>query len=561
MGTGKSKSVNFTTSESQNDQSPKQIHKRKEKDQEENVIVKEICSVDEMNDGEMREFEVENNKLLVIKSNGEFSAIGHLCAHCGVPLVKGVLSNGKVRCARHGACFNIKTGDIEEYPSLDGLQCYQVKVQNGKVIVSASAKTLEANRRTKTMATSSSSNKTVILLIGGGPAALICAETLRQEFYRGRIIMATKEEHLPYDRTKLSKDLNCNIENILLRKSEFYNTYGIEVLKKKEAISVTAGKRRIGFKDGTSQRYDYLLLATGCIPRKLSCPGADLENVFSLYTPEDAKKIHELSHEKDVVVVGSSFIGMEVTWYLIKIVKSLTVIGTSKVPFEKVLGIDVGTAIMKRLEAENVKFYMDSKVIELRGQNGSLEQIVLESGMVLSADICVVGIGVVPATGFLNTSGIKTDENGAVIVNENMQTSNPRVFAAGDITSFPLPMKNNENVTIRHWQVAHSQGHVAAMNILKKKTSFNSVPYFWTTFSTNSLRYAGYGVGYEEVIIQGNLDEIMFVAFYIKAGQVIAVCSLNYDPVVSQAAEVLASGKTISKEEARSEDMPWVKKI
>ncbi|XP_051891917.1 apoptosis-inducing factor 3-like [Pristis pectinata] len=295
----------------------------------------------------MREFEVENQKLLLIKSNGEFSAIGHLCTHYGAPLVKGVLSNGKVRCARHGACFNIKTGDIEEYPTLDGVQCYPVKVQNGKVIISASAKALEANRRIKTMVTPSPSIKTVILLIGGGPASLICAETLRQEFYAGRIIIATKEQHLPYDRTKLSKNLDISIESILLRKSEFYSTYGIEVLTNKEAISVNTGKRRVGFKDGTSQQYDYLLIATGCIPRKLSCPGADLENVFSLYAPEDANKIHELSNEKDVVIVGSSFIGMEITWYLINKAKSVSVIGTSKVPFQDVLGKDVGTAIMK----------------------------------------------------------------------------------------------------------------------------------------------------------------------------------------------------------------------
>ncbi|XP_059829232.1 apoptosis inducing factor mitochondria associated 4 isoform X2 [Hypanus sabinus] len=567
MGVGKSRSVNFPIIDSQENKTPKHTHKTKEK--EEAIIVKEICSVEEMNEGEMREFEVENHKLLLIKSNGEFSALGHLCTHAGAPLVKvlnlstylGVLSNGRVRCPWHGACFNIKTGDIEEYPCLDALQCFPVEVQNGKVIISASVETLEENRRIKTMVTPSPTNKTVILLIGGGPASLICAETLRQEFYTGRIIIATKEQHLPYDRTKLSKKLEISIERILLRKSEFYSTHGIEMLTNKEAISVNTGKRRVAFKDGTTQQYDYLLIATGCIPRKLSCPGADLENVFCLYTPEDAHKIHELSNEKDVVIVGSSFIGMEITWYLINKAKSVSVVGTSKVPFRDVLGRDVGTAIMKKFEAANVKFYMESKVTELRGQNGLLEEVVLENGMVLPANICVVGIGVVPATDFLNKSGIKTDSNGAVIVNKNMQTSNLRVFAAGDITSFPLPLKNNENVTIRHWQVAHSQGHVAALSMLKKNAAFNSVPYFWSAISESSVRYAGYGVGYEEVIIHGNMDEMRFVAFYIKGDTVIAVCSLNYDPVVSQVAEVLASGKTISKEEASSEDMPWIKKI
>ncbi|XP_032902290.1 apoptosis-inducing factor 3-like [Amblyraja radiata] len=556
-------------------------HKHEQKrNEDEPLIEKQICAVNDMNEGEMREFEVENHKMLVIKSNGEFSAIGHLCAHLGAPLVKGVLSNGKVRCPRHGACFNIKTGDIEEYPTLDGVQSYQVKIQDNNVIISACAEALETNRRTQLMLAPVSLSKRIILIIGGGPAALVCAETLRQQFFKGRIIMAIKEIHLPYDRSKLSKSPNLGIKSLLLRQPEFFSTYGIEMMTNMEVVSVNPSKKRVGFIDGTSQQYNDLLLAPGCVvfkyrPRKLYCPGADLKNIFSLSTPEEARKIDRFSKGKAIVIVGASFIGMEVAWYLMHKAKSVTVIGKRKVPFQDVLGIDIGTAIMKlkslvsnlksltlqSLEAENVKFYMENTVIEFRGQNRLLGAVVLEDGVILAAQVCVVGIGVKPATTFLQNSGIRTDVMGQVIVNKSMETNVTKVFAAGDVTTFPLPLRNDEAVSIRHWQIAHSHGHVAALNMLKKKASFHSVPYFWSTMSKNSLRYAGYGAGSEEVIIHGNLDELTFVAFYIKGNNVIAACSMNSDPVVSQVAEVLSLGKTISKEEASRADMPWTKKI
>ncbi|XP_041052667.1 apoptosis inducing factor mitochondria associated 4 [Carcharodon carcharias] len=583
MGASRSRSVDLRTlpdtgAKEHELHGVRHTYQSKVKEEPETMFEKEVCLATEMQDEEMREVEIKNHKVLLIKSNGEFSAIGHLCSHYGSPLVKGVLSHGRVRCPRHGACFNIKTGDIEEFPCVDGLQRFKVEVQDGKVILSISAKILELNKRTQDMVTRSPGNKGVILLIGGGPASLICAETLRQEGYKGRVILATKEMHLPYDRPKLSKSLNSQVENILLRKAEFYSTYDIEVLTNKEvlllnmvmeenhpkrfiaigekialilqATSVNTKKRKVRFKDGTTQQYDNLLIATGSIPKMLDCPGADLENVCLLRTPEDANKIDELATGKNVVIVGSSFIGMEVAAYLAEKAKSVSVIGTSEVPYQNVLGIEIGKAIMKMFEQEAIKFYMLDHVTELRGEDGLLKEVVLASGKVLPSDICVVGIGVTPATSFLNGSPIKTDSKGTVVVDQFMQTSVAKVFAAGDITSFPLPLQNNQSVNIGHWQLAHMQGHVAALNMQKKNTGINTVPFFWTHFFGKSLRYAGYGTGYEEVIFQGDIGELKFAAFYIKEDKVVAVASLNYDPVVAQVAEVLASGKTISKSEA-----------
>ncbi|XP_043574454.1 apoptosis inducing factor mitochondria associated 4 isoform X2 [Chiloscyllium plagiosum] len=542
MGASRSKSVDLPTfhgSESQENElsEGKQRRKHSLKEKPEPLFEKEVCLASEMQDNEMREIEINNHKLLLIKANGEFSTIGHLCTHYGSQLVNGVLSHGRVRCPRHGACFNIKTGDIEEFPCMDGLQSYKTEVQDGKVIVFTTTSALNTNKRTQNMVTRSLVNKNLILLIGGGPASLICAETLRQEGYTGRIIIATKEMHLPYDRPKLSKTLDINIEHILLRKPEFYSTNGIEVLINKEATSVNTKKRKVSFKDGTSQRYDNLLLATGSIPRMLSCLGADLENICLLRSFDDAIRINKLATAKDIVIVGSSFIGMEIAAYLVEKASSVSVVGNSEVPYQHILGTEVGKAIMK------------------------VKDVVLASGKVLPADLCVVGIGVRPATHYLHGSQIKTDPKGTVIVDEYMQTNVERIYAAGDITSFPLPLCSNENVNISHWQIAHKQGYIAALNMQNKKIAIDTVPFFWTFFFGKSLRYAGYGADFEEVIIQGNMDELKFVAFYIKEDKVVAVASLNYDPVVAQVAEVLASGKTISKLEAQDKQMPWLQYI
>eukprot|EP00062_Callorhinchus_milii_P011774 gi/632958059/ref/XP_007894821.1/ PREDICTED: apoptosis-inducing factor 3-like isoform X2 [Callorhinchus milii] len=554
---GSSVLVNISTS----DDYSKDKKKAKAKESPENMIVKQACLVTDMNNGEMREIEIEKHKVLLIKSKGEFSAIGSTCPHYGAPLVKGVLLQNRVRCPWHGACFNIKTGDIEEFPTLDSVQCFTVEVQDQKVFISADINALETPKRIKHMVTQSPENKQVTLLIGGGPAALTCAETLRQDGYKGRIILATKEEHLPYDRPKLSKVWDGNIESILLRHPEFYLSYGIEVLTNKEAVSVNVSKKRVGFKDGMSQQYEHLLIATGSIPRRLTCPGMDLENVWVLRTPEDTKKIRELSIHKKVVIVGTSFIGMEVAAVLADRAESLIVVGTSVTPYQAVLGKEIGEAIKKMFEEKNVRFYMEDGVNELRGENGKLKEIELSSGTILPADLCVVGIGVVPATSFLSGSGVSLSSNGTVVVDKYMNTSNSKIFAAGDVTSFPLSLQNDQIVNVSHWQMAQMQGHIAALNMIKKKKSIHSVPFFWTVLFGKSLRYAGYGGDYEEIIFKGNVSDLKFVAFYIKEEQVVAVASMNYDPMVSHAAEVMASGKSISKMEAQDKDMPWMKII
>ncbi|NXY50469.1 AIFM3 factor, partial [Ceuthmochares aereus] len=255
--------------------------------------------------------------VLLVRNRRQFSALGSKCPHYGAPLSKGVLRGERLRCPWHGACFNIKTGDIEEYPALDCIPRFKVTVEDGKVFVTAKKKVLTSPAVCKhkqhlglgMISTRCLLNPDTVLLLGGGVAALVCAETLRQEGFTGRIIMATKEKHVPYDKAKLSKNMNLKAEDIYLRKPEFLSARCIEVWTEKEAVSVDFQKQKVRFMDGSSQKYSQLLIATGCHSSFLKVPGADLQNVCTLHTPEDSNKISELATGKNLVIIGASFIG------------------------------------------------------------------------------------------------------------------------------------------------------------------------------------------------------------------------------------------------------------
>ncbi|XP_053329599.1 apoptosis-inducing factor 3 isoform X2 [Spea bombifrons] len=527
------------------------------------IVEASVCHVKDLENGQMREVDLGSGKALLIKQNGEYYAMGHKCPHYGAPLVKGVLSRGRIRCPWHGACFNIATGDIEDFPGLDGLPKFQVKVEKERVYIRASKQALQSQRRTKVMAkcialSNYSTAITNILIIGAGPAGLVCAETLRQEGFSDRIVMCTSEKYLPYDRSKLSKSMDSQAEQIFLRSKEFFHTYDIEVLTETQVVNVDTKNKMVVFKDGFRMEYNKLLIATGSTPKTLTCKGKELDNVFTLRTPEDANRVVKLASSKNAVIVGASFLGMEVAAYLCEKAHSVSVVELENIPFKKFLGEKVGHAIMKLFENNRVKFYMQTEVSELREQEGKLKEVVLKSGKVLRADVCVIGIGASPTTGFLKQSGITIDSRGFIPVNKMMQTNVPGVFAAGDVVTFPLAFRNNKKVNVPHWQMAHTQGRIAALNMLAQGTEINTVPYLWTAMFGKSIRFAGHGEGFDDVIIQGDIEELKFVAFYTRNEEVIAVASINYDPIVSKVAEVMASGKTIRKRDVETGDISWL---
>ncbi|XP_028839166.1 apoptosis-inducing factor 3 [Denticeps clupeoides] len=518
-----------------------------------------VCLDSDLQDGQMMEVEVGRHGVLLARCNGEFTVLGNQCTHYGAPLSRGALMGHKLRCPWHGSCFNVKTGDLEEYPGIDCLPKHKVKVENSKVYVTINKKSLHQTNRMKEMGGRVAGVSHTTLLLGGGPACLMCAETLRQERYGGRIIMVTRDDLLPYDKTRLSKVMDVENNSITLRREEFFQQFDIEVWFNKQVTSVNTEEKNVAFSDGGFQHYDQLLIATGCRAKGLDCPGADLDNVLMLETPADARRIHSACKDSRIVVVGTSFVGMEVASYMTDKAATITVIGSSELPYQRTLGPEIGKITMMMLAERGVKFYMNDSVKEVRREDKRVKEVVLKSGTVLPADVLIVGIGVLPNSGFLQGSGINMDNKKYVPVDKFMRTNVADVFCAGDLSSFPLKMAGQERVNIGHWQIAQAHGRVVALNMLHKQVELNSAPFYWTVLVGRTIRYTGYGEGYTELILKGKFEDLKFLALYIKGEEVVAAAGLNFDPAVSVVAERFSSGKVITRAEAESDDLSWLK--
>uniref|UniRef100_A0A8C7SK11 Apoptosis inducing factor mitochondria associated 4 n=1 Tax=Oncorhynchus mykiss TaxID=8022 RepID=A0A8C7SK11_ONCMY len=435
--------------------------------QDQDQVTGMVCLESELQDGQMKEVEVDEQKILLVRTQGLYSAVGSKCSHYGAPLIKGALVGDRVRCPFHGACFNIKTGDIEEYPGLDCLPSYKVKVEDGKVYVRIGP---EMSGKRGRLLQGVETSKLNDVCVCAGPASLLCAETLRQNHYEGRIVMVTRDTLPPIDKPKLSKSAS-----LLLRPTDFFQQYDIELWTQKE----------LSF-------YPRLpLFLPPCRARPLSCPGSALEGVRILQSYEDAKEIHQSCVGKKAVVVGASFIGMEVASYLADKAASVAMVGNGSYPFERSLGPEIGKMTMQMLEESKVKFYMNDGVVEIRGENGKVKEVVLKSGAVVETDVVIAGIGVIPNSDFLKESQVEVDSRKAVIIDKFMRTNIPNVFGAGDVTSFPLTIRKDQRVNIGHWQLASAHGRVAALNMLQKQIKIDSVPFFWTVLLGKSVRYTG----------------------------------------------------------------------
>jgi len=489
----------------------------------------------------MKECDLGEGKVLIIKDKSKLYATGSKCTHYNAPLKSGAYCNGRIRCPWHGACFSAETGDIEDFPGLDSIYTFKVAVKGDDVVVSAPASQLGTNfRRTPSMCSRQPSDNRLFVIVGGGPAGATCAETLRSNGYTGRIVMICKENVLPYDRPKLSKSLSVQVDKILLRGEDFFQKNGVEVMLGTEVTELDAATKSLVLKNGTKITYDRCLVATGGFPRTIPAPGADLANIFPLREPQDAININNNVEGKRVVVVGSSFIGMEVASCIAKKAKSIVVIGMEAVPFERVLGEQMGIHMQKLHEKNGICFRMKRVVKEFRGVDGKVTGVLMDNGEVLDADVCIVGAGIIPATKFLKN--VKIERDGSVVVDEFLKAADG-LYAGGDIARFPYWLLHNEHIRVEHWGMAHYHGKLAALNMLDKNQSCKSVPFFWTTQYGKSIRYCGHALQYDNIVVEGSMDDLKFLAFYVKNDVVLAAVSMNFDPAVSAIAELMNANK------------------
>jgi apoptosis-inducing factor 3 len=474
------------------------------------------CEIKKVRDGEMLLGHAFGEPVLVAKRGDQLFAIGATCTHYGGPLAKGLMVDCTVRCPWHHARFDLRTGEAIAAPALNDVACYQIEKRDDRFFVTGKIDK-KPTRKPK-------SSPASVVIVGAGAAGGAAAEMLRREGYDGPVTMIGADEFLPYDRPNLSKDYLAGTapeEWIPLRPPEFYREQRIETFISTTITKIDPKTKQVTLSDGRSLDYGALLLATGASAVHLRILGDDLPHVCYLRTLADSQRIiDKAKHAKRAVVIGASFIGLEVAWSLRERKVEVAVVGKESLPLEKVLGSDLGNLIRETHEANGVKFHLGRTPTAIREKS-----VQLDDGTTLDCDLVVVGIGVRPNTALAEKAGIATDDG--VLVNESLETNVPGIFAAGDIARWPDPRAGR--IRVEHWVVAQRQGQTAARNILGAREPFVVPPFFWSNHFDLHIRYVGHGSAADHASVAGDLNAKKASVTFRDGERLTAVAGIGRD--------------------------------
>jgi NADPH-dependent 2,4-dienoyl-CoA reductase/sulfur reductase-like enzyme/nitrite reductase/ring-hydroxylating ferredoxin subunit len=462
-----------------------------------------------------------DEQVLLVRRGTEVFAVGAYCTHYHGPLVDGLLVGDTVRCPWHHACFALRTGEAVHAPALSPVACWSVEQRDGKVFVREKRAQPKPNSR----GTPAGAAPEKIVVVGGGAAGFAAVEMLRRGQYQGSIVMLGSDDALPYDRPNLSKDYlagSAPFDYVPLREEKFYLENNIDTRMGQTAVEIDIRAREVVLAGGDKVPYDRLLLATGAEPVRLAIPGANQPHVRTLRSLADCHAIIEyakVAHR--AVVIGASFIGLEVTAALRVRELEVHVVAPEKRPMERVLGPQMGDFVRTLHEEHGAIFHLEDTTTTIDGKS-----VKLKGGGTLEADLVVVGIGVRPRVELAEKAGLKSDRG--VVVDRYLETSAPGVYAAGDIARWPDP-HSGENIRVEHWVVAERQGQAAALNMLGHRAPFTAVPFFWSQHYDVPINYVGHAEKWDEIAVDGDIPSKDCLLRFKRNGRVLAVASIFRD--------------------------------
>jgi apoptosis-inducing factor 3 len=471
----------------------------------------------DLRDGSMISGTADGEEVVLIRRGDKIFAIGAHCTHYGGPLAEGLMVGDTVRCPWHHACFSLRNGEALRAPALDPVPCWRVEKVGEKLFVREKMSPPSPKRGAQ--------GPSSVVIVGGGAAGLAAADMLRRVGYDAPLTIVSADDSPPVDRPNLSKDYlagTAQEEWVPLRTSDYYRDRRIDLLLSSRIASLDANGRRIVLENGKALEFGALLLATGAEPVHLPIEGATDSQIHYLRTFADSKAIiAKAISAKRVVVVGSSFIGLEVAASLRAREILVDVVAPESQPLERIMGAEVGIFIRKLHEAHGVNFHLTDTVSRVNGRT-----VTLTSGTTLEADFLVLGVGVRPSLALAEQAGLAIDRG--ISVNEYLETSVSGIFAAGDAARWPDP-HTGERIRVEHWVVAERQGQVAARNILGRREKFDAVPFFWSQHYDVAINYVGHADKWDAVEIDGSLDTRDCAVAYKKGGRTLATLTIFRD--------------------------------
>ena len=459
-----------------------------------------------------------NGKPVLLARDGETVwAVDGACTHYSGPLADGLKVGQTVRCPWHHACFDLKTGEATGAPALRPLARWNVEHRDGRVFVSSE---LSASVPKRTPRTSPRS----VVIAGAGAAGDAAADMLRREGYDGPITLIGDEDSGPVDRPNLSKDYlagNAPEEWIPLRAPEYFSEQKITLMAGRRVAHIEPGASRVTLTDGAHVEYGALLLATGASPIRLPA-GADGGRVKYLRTLADSRAIIAAADQaKTAVVIGASFIGLEVAASLRARKLDVHVVAPETLPLARILGKELGEFVQRLHEANGVHFHLGRT-----SRNVDATAVTLDDGSKIDADLVVAGIGVRPNEQLASEAGLSVDRG--VVVNEFLETSAPGIYAAGDVARYP-DSRTGARIRVEHWVHAQRMGQAAARNILGARERYTDVPFFWSAHYGETIAYVGHAEKWDSITLDGRIGDRDAAVSYVSGGKALAVATIGRD--------------------------------
>ena len=401
---------------------------------------------------------------------------------------------------------------------------------------------------------------TGMVIIGGGLTGATAAETLRKEGFTGPVTIVADEPEIPYQRPPLSKGFLAGKEGedaLLPLPASWYPENNVTVLTGTAATALDTAAHTITLDNGTTLQYAKALIATGAAPRHIPFPGVDLKGVYTFRTKADSIAMKELftGGGKNVVMIGSGWIGMEIAATATELGNKVALMGLEDVPLSVAIGNELGTVFADRHKEAGVQFVLPASAAEIQGKDGTVTSVLTTTGVTLPADIVIVAVGVVPNVALAKDAGL-TITNG-IEVTSSLQTSAEDVFAAGDVANAMHPV-TGAYARSEHWANAIASGKVAAKSMLGQAAVLDDIPYFYTDQFDLGMEYSGFGALTKdaEVVVRGSLEKREFVAFWVLEGRVVAGMNVNIWDVQDGIKALISSARTVDTAKLADPETP-----